>query len=307
MTKRLKTSCIRWRRQGTKNGEICSIYLLTNIVNGKIYIGQTWLPLHIRMGKEGSNYKNSLYLYGAIQKHGADKFQYEILVQCRDQESADYLEEYFINQYDSRNHQIGYNLKEGGSAGRHSDETRKKISETLKAQAATWSPEELAKRSAPIAGWWTGKERGPQTEEKKQHTIAFMKNWHADNQHPMLGKHHSEESLRKISEASKGHSVSDEHRKAISKAHKMGSEREIAILQSYQDGKTIADIESVFQTGRSSIYRILKRNNISRERDHKNWAGKEHSEETKQKMAEARKRYWDAKKAEKSKTSDPER
>lgn len=72
-----------------RSGEICSIYLLTNTVNNKIYVGQTWLPTHIRMGKDGSNYKNSIYLYNAIQKHGADKFQYEILIQCRDQESAD--------------------------------------------------------------------------------------------------------------------------------------------------------------------------------------------------------------------------
>lgn len=283
--------------QGMKSGNVCTIYLLTNTVNGKIYVGQTWLPLHIRMGKEGSNYKNSLYLFSALQKHGADKFQYEVLAQCRDQESADYLEEHFINRYDSRNPQIGYNLKEGGSAGKHSDETRKKISETLKAQAATWTPEELAKRAAPIAGWWTGKERGPHSEDWKEENSVRTKEWHANNEHPMLGKHHTEESLRKISEASKGHSVSEEHRKAISKAHKMGLEREVAILQAYHDGKTIADIETAFQTGRSSIYRILKRNNIARERDRTNWSGKTHNEETKQKMAEARRKYWENKKS----------
>lgn len=295
MTKRLKTSCIKLQKQGKKSGNICAIYLLTNTVNGKIYVGQTWLPLHIRMGKDGSKYKNSLYLFSAIQKYGVDKFQYEILVECRDQESADSLEEHFINKYDSRNSQIGYNLKEGGSSGRHSDETRKKISETLKAQATAWSSEELAKRVASIVGWWVGKERGPQTEEKKKRTTIFMKGWHTNNQHPMLGKHHSEESLRKISEASKGHPVSEEHRKSISEAHKMDVGREAAILQAYQDGKTIANIEFNFHTSRSSIYRILKRNNISCERDHKNWTGKEHSEETKQKMVEARRKYWESK------------
>jgi group I intron endonuclease len=249
------------------------------------------------MGKEGSNYKNSLYLYGAIRKHGVDKFQYEILVQCRDQESADYLEEHFINQYDSRNPQIGYNLKEGGSAGKHSDETRAKISQTLKAQAAVWTPEELAKRSAPIAGWWTGKERGPHTEEWKDNNSQLMKNWHEENVHPMLGKTHSEEAKAKISEASKGHPVSEAQRKAISKAHKMDPEREQNIIRAYQDGKTIADIESAFQTGRASIYRILKRNNISQDSSRNSPVGKEHSEESKQKMAESRKKYWENKKS----------
>lgn len=258
-------------------------------------MGQTWLPLHIRMGKEGSNYKNSLYLYGAIQKHGVDKFQYEILVQCRDQESADYLEEYFINQYDSRNHQIGYNLKEGGSAGRHSDETRKKISDSLKAKI--WSPQALLGRS--IAGkLWKGRKRGPHTNERKVHISEFMKDWHDQNTHPMLGKEHSEETKLKISEASKGRVFSQDSIKKRSEARKMDVGREQSIVQAYQQGKTIESIEEEFGTSRGSIYRILKRNNISRERDHKNWTGKEHSEETKQKMAESRKKYWENKKSE---------
>lgn len=281
--------------QGMKSGEICSIYLLTNIVNGKIYVGQTWLPLHIRMGKEGSNYKNSLYLYSAIQKHGADKFQYEILVQCRDQESADYLEEYFINQYDSRNLQIGYNLKEGGSAGRHSDETRKKISETLKAQAAAWSPEELAKRSAPIAGWWIGKERGPHTEEWKKENSVRTKKWHSANTHPMLGKHHSEEAVRKISESSKGRVFSQETIFKRSQKLKMNHEREQAIVLAYQNGDTIAKIKKDFGTSASSIYRVLERNNIVLQSSRNSPFGKIHSEESKLKMSEARKKYWKSK------------
>ena len=265
-------------------------------------MGQTWLPLHIRMGKEGSNYKNSLYLFSALQKYGADKFQYEILVQCRDQESADYLEEHFISQYDSRNPQIGYNLKEGGSAGRHSDETKKKISDSLKAKV--WSPQALLGRS--MAGkQWAGRKRGPMTAEHKLMVIKTLKPG------SFIGHHHSENALTKMSEATKKAWCSGAHTpesiRQSAETRKMDSEREQNIVRDYQQGATIESIEKKFGTSRGSIYRILKRNNISRERDHKNWTGKEHSEETKQKMAEARKRYWDAKKADKSGTSDPER
>jgi group I intron endonuclease len=277
------------------SGEVCTIYLLTNSVNGKVYVGQTWLPLHIRMGRDGSNYKNSLYLFAAIQKYGADKFHYDILAQCSDQATADYLEEYYINIYDSRNHGIGYNLKYGGSVGKHSDETKAKISQTLKEQASQWSPEMLAKRSAPIVGYWTGKQRGPQTKERVQQTIDAMKDWHANNTHPMLGKIHSEEAKRKIGEASKGRKDSPETTKKRSLAKMMDPGREQNILNAYLSGQTIDQIESTFETGRSSIYRILKRHNVARAREHKGWTGKQHSEESKQKMAEARKKYWEEK------------
>ena len=272
-----------------KRNELCSIYLLTNIVNNKIYIGQTWYTLSIRMGKDGCNYKNCIYLYSSIQKYGVDKFQYKILVQCCDQESADYLEEYFINQYDSRNHQIGYNLKTGGSIGKHSEETKTKISEALKNKK--WSPEAIANK-AKAGHMWKGKKRDPQSKETIQHHSDAMKEWHANNEHPRLGKHLSDEAKLKISIANKGKTLSDEHKIKLLEAHKMSVDREQAILQAYRSGDTIASIEEQFNTGRSSIYRILKRNNIPLERDRKIWSGKQHTEKTKQKMAESRKKYW---------------
>ena len=270
--------------------KICSIYLLTNIVNGKIYIGQTWYPLSIRMGKDGCNYKNCLYLYSAIQKYGSDKFQYEILIQCCKQECADYLEEYFIDQYNSRNHQIGYNIKGGGSIGKHSETTKSKISKTLKNREKS---SEALFQISELGRMWKGKKRVPQSEEIIQHHVAAMKEWHDKNEHPMLGKHLSEKSKIKISVSNKGkHTMSDAHKAKVIEATKMSVNIEQAILQAYQKGDTIANIEEQFATCRSSIYRILKRNNISIERDHKIWSGKQHSEETKQKMAEARKKYW---------------
>lgn len=42
------------------------IYKYTNIINGKIYIGQTCMSLHERAGSNGSNYKGSRHFYNAI-------------------------------------------------------------------------------------------------------------------------------------------------------------------------------------------------------------------------------------------------
>jgi len=273
----------------------CTIYLLRDNTNNMIYIGQTWLSLKKRFGPRGLGYKNSIYLYAAIQKHGHENFTYEVLDTCEDQETADLLEDNYITQYDSRNPDVGYNLKEGGSAGRHSNETREKMSKTMKNKTDKLSPEELANKVKYIVGYWEGKERGPHSEEWKEENSTRMTEWHENNVHPMLGKTHSEEAKIKISEASKGHPVSEEQRKAISKAHKMDPERERAIIAAYQNQTNISDIEKEFGTSRSSIYRILDRNNIPRAGNFTKWTGKKHSKETKEKQSDARKQFWEKK------------
>lgn len=247
---------------------ICTIYLLTNKINNKVYVGQTWLPLKARMGPGGCNYKNSVYLYSAIKKYGSENFIYQSLAYCETQKESDITEVLFISQYDSRNSKIGYNLKEGGSVGKHSTETKAKIGIAIKNKK--WSPEALLGRS--IAGkLWKGRKRGPQDKDRKQQTAENMKEWHANNTHPMTGKTQSEEAISKMRNATKEqwkqgtHSLESIKQGAL--ARMMDPKRENDILQAYKDGKTIADIESIFNTGRSSIYRILKRNNIARKRN----------------------------------------
>jgi len=273
-----------------RENKICSIYILTNTVNGKIYIGQTWNVASDRMGKDGYGYKSSPYIFNAIQKYGTDKFEYKVLAQCRNQEFANYLEDYFEVQYNSRNHEIGYNIKEGGSAGKHSEETKAKISAALKNKK--WSPEALANRDKARRKR-KGEKRPPKTEEDKQLHSDLMVKWHAEHEHPMTGRHHTEEAKNKISEANKGKILSDEYRKKMSEARKMDPEREKGIVEAYQRGDIIESIEDQFNTKRSSIYRVLDRNGIPCERDRRVWLGKKHTEETKQKMAKSNKKYWD--------------
>ena len=268
---------------------ICSIYVLTNIVNGKVYIGQTWNLASDRMGKDGYGYKNSPYIFNAIQKYGTDKFEYEVLAQCCDQESADYLEDYFVVQYNSRNNKIGYNIKKGGSAGKHSEETKAKISESMKNKV--WSPEVLANRDRALR-LRKGEKRPPKSPEVIENHVAVMIKWHAEHEHPMTGRHHTEEAKIKISEANKGKIISDEHRKKMSESRKMDPDRERDIIEAYKRGDTIESIEEQFNTRRSSIYRVIDRNGIPCERDRKIWLGKKHSEETKEKMSLAKKQYW---------------
>ncbi len=275
----------------------CTLYKLINTINNKIYIGQTWLPTHIRMGKAGCNYKNSIYLYSAIKKYGTENFIYEILAETEDQVVADSLEDDLIILYNSKDSNIGYNIKDGGSVGLHSEATREKISKTLKEKASKWTPEELARRVAPVAGWWAGKKRGPHSAEYTENHSKMMIERHKNTSHPMIGKHHSEESRLKISQSNKGRKDSTETKQRKSLARKMSKERENDIIQCYQNNDKISDMKEKFKTSSSCIQRVLKRNNIPIQKDRGNrQIGRRLSEESKKKISEAKKLFWDKKK-----------
>jgi transposase len=79
-------------------------------------------------------------------------------------------------------------------------------------------------------------------------------------------------------------------------SRKMDPEREKAIVKAYADGKNISDIKKEFQIGNSSIYRLIKRNNVSLLNNFSKWEGKTHTEETKLKQSAARTTYWEEKK-----------
>lgn len=280
----------------------CKIYLLTNKKNGKVYVGQTWNELKNRMGKTGEGYSNSPYLYHAIKYYGPEHFEYSLLDEADNQTDADRLEDEYIVKYNSRDLSIGYNLKQGGSHGKHSEETKKKISESLLAKE--WSTEAIeARKAGGRAGG--GIKKPPHTEEWKQENSIRTKEWHANNEHPMLGKNHTDEVKTKISSSIKD--IWDNtpevmantivaRKEGKSGKPRMTSERETAIIAAYKEGKTIAEIETQFTTGRSSIYRVLKRNNIEKTANYSKWEGKTHSDETKEKMSNARTEYWDNKK-----------
>ena len=106
------------------------IYKTTNLVNGKIYVGQD--------SNDNKRYLGSgtLFLL-SIKKYGKDNFKKEILEYCA-LELLNEREQYWIKELDSNNLDIVYNLTTGGDKpplchGRIlSDETKLKISNSLK-------------------------------------------------------------------------------------------------------------------------------------------------------------------------------
>jgi group I intron endonuclease len=116
------------------------IYKITNIISNKCYIGETkedtpekrWQG-HIQSIKRNAGCPA---LKDAIKKYGIEKFKFEVLIICFDEDRFIYEKEY-IKKYNSQVPN-GYNILPGGEGGgflgkNHSEETRKKIGESGKA------------------------------------------------------------------------------------------------------------------------------------------------------------------------------
>ena len=89
------------------------IYKHTNIVNGKVYIGQTQ-NIDQRWAYDGHNYDPVFKFGKAIRKYGWHSFTHEIVEDnIGSQELANEREIYWISYYDSYKH--GYNMTIGGS------------------------------------------------------------------------------------------------------------------------------------------------------------------------------------------------
>lgn len=93
------------------------IYLITNLINNKKYVGQTVMTLKQRWNKHLSNSRtlNPTGIAGAIKKYGEQNFSMELLATCKI-EDLNELEEYYIKKYNSFND--GYNLTLGGEGGK---------------------------------------------------------------------------------------------------------------------------------------------------------------------------------------------
>lgn len=101
-----------------------TIYLVTNTLNGKQYVGQT-IVANNRVG-HGS------LVTKAYRKHGKESFTYEKI--CNDipsRNTLNFMEKFWISVMDSRIPN-GYNIEFGGfSNEKTAEETRKKLSKSL--------------------------------------------------------------------------------------------------------------------------------------------------------------------------------
>lgn len=89
------------------------IYIHTNKINGKKYVGQTCQQVEARW-EYGDEYKNNIYFYRAIQKYGWDNFKHQIIKDNLSLKEANLLERQLIKTLRTTNNNYGYNIREGG-------------------------------------------------------------------------------------------------------------------------------------------------------------------------------------------------
>jgi group I intron endonuclease len=165
------------------------IYLITNNINGKQYVGQTSQSFDKRWKRhlKPFRHRRNSYLYNAICKYGVNNFSKDILVEVSTKQEMDFYEIALIRALDLRNPDVGYNLTDGGGGMlgfKLSKATKRRMSKHVKSD-----------------------------EHRKNLSISKMGNT------ARLGMKHSEETKRKMSAAAMGRKFSKEHKHNLSLAH----------------------------------------------------------------------------------------
>jgi len=106
------------------------IYLVTNKINGKQYVGQTTkkIPLYRWKAHVSISRKAKSPLYRSLRKYGEDAFTFVVIWSAPDKSSLDLMEQFFIDALGTISPR-GYNLRLGGGNGKHSPELIKKMEE----------------------------------------------------------------------------------------------------------------------------------------------------------------------------------
>lgn len=157
------------------------IYKITNLINGKIYIGKD-------EGNRSDYMGSGKLIQLAIKKYGLKNFQKEIVESVNDRELLKEREIFWIDYYNATDKSLGYNIHVGGHGGdtmtHHPDlsEIRKKVSNAMKGRIIT----DAHKKSLCDSHW-----------SKKDNSVKDKISL------ALKGKPKSEEHKRKLSEANK--------------------------------------------------------------------------------------------------------
>ena len=90
------------------------IYITTNHINGKMYIGQ---KKYDKNNKWKSYLGSGIALKRAIKKYGESNFSKDIIEECETKETLDEREKYWIDYYNAVESDDFYNIASGGDGG----------------------------------------------------------------------------------------------------------------------------------------------------------------------------------------------
>lgn len=228
------------------------IYITTNKINGRKYIGQKKYDKH----RKWVNYLGSgKALKEAIAKYGQANFDRQIIAVAKSPDELNELEERYISKHNAVEDDMYYNMVEGGGtvAGlKCSEETRKLLGKAFRGKNNYFYGKKFIGEKNPFYGkrhteeararmseahtgktaWNKGKtgiysqetlekmslaKKGiPLSEEHKRH----IRESQSGENHPMFGKNHTEETKEKIRQKALGRKASAETRAKMSEAQK---------------------------------------------------------------------------------------
>lgn len=203
------------------------VYLVSNKLNGKQYVGQTINP-HLPIG-------HGRIMKSAYKLHGKDNFDYEPLcTSIENRATLNAIERFWIAVLDTVVPN-GYNIELGGSKGSTwTEERRRKHSLALTgrihcrplgsksgAKGKKWSEENKRKLSEVLKGRASVNKGIKHTEETKAKMSASQKAHWAKVESPNKGRKHSEETKAKMRASRAKRVYSDEDKMKISQAIKV--------------------------------------------------------------------------------------
>lgn len=239
------------------------IYGIKNLVDDKIYVGSSE-DIKKRWNQHKYNLKKNIHINTHLQNawnlYGAKSFKFEVL------EEVDSLDLYiaenkWMDELNTLDMKFGYNMQTAQAGVQWTEETREKLSKSLKGNQARLG--------------------STQSEETKRKLSELNK-----------GKKITQEHFEKLQEASRNKVITDETRRKISEAAKK-RERKPLSEEHKRKLSEAAKGRKLSEESKKKLSESAKKRGISektREACTKANTGRKMSEETRRKMSEAQKR-----------------
>lgn len=244
------------------------VYKTTNLLNGKIYIGQ-----HSTFNKDDKYIGSGEGIRAAIEKYGSENFKREIIAFVSNREELNYAERFFIKYYRKKvGRKMMYNKDDGGNC--RDDHWFNDGVEEVRAEVC---PEGFV----------------PGRLQYSEETIEKLRQANLGEKNAFYGKTHSEETRKRLSEAAKNRT--EEHTRKINEAKagkKFFNNGVVTVLretcpEGFVPGRPPMSEEtkeklSAALKGRTVVFTDEHRNNIS-----KALKGKKHTKEHRDALSKA--------------------